>query len=141
MVLVATNYRPISVTTSCSRILERTLNRQITRYVQSNGIPTAFQFGFRSGVLSQGVILYFVETLGQGIKNGNLVHAFLELSKAFDSISYGILLKKVKALNFSHSAIQCIEGFLMKRLLQVTVNGLVFDWIVLKQGVPQGTVL
>ena len=130
------------MTTSFSKFLERTIHRQITMYVEINRILTPFQFGFRSGVSSQDAILYFIETLlRHGIEIGNLVHAvLLDLSKAFDS-SHEILLKKLKSLNFSHSAIQCIERFLTKRLQEVTVNGIVSDWIELKQAVPQGSVL
>ena len=65
---------------------------------------------------------------------------FLDLCKAFDSLSHQILLKKLKLMNFSHSSIEC-TSFLTKRLQQVTLYGIVSDWIELKQGVPQGTVL
>ena len=76
------------------------------------------------------------------IENGNVVHAvFLDLSEAFDSLSHGIFLKKLKSLSFSHSAIECIESFLTKRLQKVTVNKIVSDWIKLKESVPEGTVL
>ena len=47
----------------------------------------------------------------------------------------------MKSLNFFHWAVESIESFLMKRLQQVTVNGMVSDWIELKQGILQGTVL
>ena len=71
-----------------------------------------------------------------------MVHAvFLDLSKDFDSLSQRIFHKKLKTLNFSHSCTECIESFLTKRLQQGTVNGIVSDWMDLKQGVPQGTVL
>ena len=71
-----------------------------------------------------------------------MVHAvFLDLSKDFDSLSQGIFQKKLKTLNFSHSCTECIESFLTKRLQQGKVNGIVSEWMELKQGVPQGTVL
>ena len=38
------------------------------------------------------------------------------------------------------SAIQTVERFLTGRLQQVSVNGVLSEWIELKQGVPQGTV-
>ena len=66
---------------------------------------------------------------------------FLDLSKAFDSLSHEILLKKLNSLNFSASAIETIGSFLSNWLQQVPLNGIVSDWIKLKQGVPQGTVL
>ena len=84
-VLAATNYRPISVTTSVSKILERTSHRQMKTYVERNGILTPFQFGFSSGVSSQNAILYSFETLRHDIENCSLVHAVLvDLSETFD---------------------------------------------------------
>ena len=46
----------------------------------------------------------------------------------------------MKSLIFSHSAIECTESFLTKRLQLVTVNGIVSDWLDLKQDAPQGAV-
>ena len=122
--------------------LEKCLHKQITAYAESRGILTPFQFGFRSKVSAQDAILYFIETIQHEIEIGNIVHAvLLDLSKAFDSLSHQILLKKLESLHFSpSSATQIVESFLTGRLQQVSLNGVLSEWIELKQGVPQGTV-
>ena len=90
----------------------------------------------------QNGILYIIETIQHEIEIGIIVHALLlNLSKACDSISHQILLKKLQSLLFSLSAIQIVECFLAARLQQVSVNSLVSEWIELKQGVPQETVI
>ena len=84
--------------------------------------------------------MYFIETIQHEIEIGNIVHAvLLDLSKAFDSLSHQILLKKLESLHFLHSPTQIVESFLTGRLQQVSVNGVLSEWIELKQGVPQGT--
>ena len=65
----------------------------------------------------------------------------LDLSEAFDSLSHEILLSKLKSLSFLSSAISFIKSFLSDRLQQVSLKGVKSDWIELKQGVPQGTIL
>ena len=50
------NYRPISITTPFSEILEICLHKQITAYTVSPGICTPLQFGFRSRVSAQDAI-------------------------------------------------------------------------------------
>ena len=71
-----------------------------------------------------------------------MVHAvLLDLSKALDSLSHEILSSKLKSLGFSSSDISFIKSFLSDRLRQVSLNSVKLDWIELKQGVPQGTIL
>ena len=45
------------------------------------------------------------------------------------------------SLGFSNGAIALIASFLNKRIQRVNVNGIFSDWIEIKRGVPQGTVL
>ena len=52
-----------------------------------------------------------------------------------------VLLKKLQSLDFSPSTIQTVESFWTGRLQQVSVNGVQSEWIELKQGVPQETVI
>ena len=74
-------------------------------------------------------------------ENENVAAAFLDLSKAFDSISHKILLKKLKNLNFDEKALTMMESYLTQRHQKVTLPTCDSEWIQLYQGVPQGTVL
>ena len=67
--------------------------------------------------------------------------AFLDLSKAFDSIDHLLLLEKLKHLGFSSSAILFIKSYLSNRHQQVVISEAESDWLEVRQGVPQGTVL
>ena len=60
-VLDATNYRPTLITTSFSKILERTLHRQITTYSDNIGTLTPVRCGFRFRVSSQGAIFLLLK--------------------------------------------------------------------------------
>ena len=71
-----------------------------------------------------------------------IVYAVLfDLSKAFDSPSNQIFLGKFQSLHFLPSEIRIVEGFLTGRLHHVSVNGVQSEWMELKQGVSQGTVI
>ena len=67
------NYRPISITTPFSKILDKCLHKQITAYAENRGMLTPLQFGFRSKVSAQDVILSFIETIQHEIEIGNIV--------------------------------------------------------------------
>ena len=136
------NYRPISITTTFSKILEKCIHRQITAYIEEKNLLAPLQFGFRKKVSVEDAVLFFTESVQQEIQDGKIVHAvLLDLSKAFDSLSHEILLSKLKSLGFSFSAINFINSFLSDRMQQVSLNGVKSDWIELKQGVPEGTIL
>ena len=86
--------------------------------------------------------LYATEKIREKVNDKECVcAAFLDLSKAFDSISHDILLEKLKALNFDSNAVSMINSFLRYRIQKVILPSFTSDWIQLYQGVPQGTVL
>ena len=74
------------------------------------GVLTPLQFGFRSKVSAQDAILYLFEAIQHEIESGNTV--LFDLSKAFDSLSHQILLKKLQSLHFSPSATQIVQSVL-----------------------------
>ena len=66
---------------------------------------------------------------------------FLDLSKAFDSINHKILLRRLENIGFDEDSTNLIENYLSERTQRVVLNGIESDWINLKRGVPQGTIL
>ena len=67
--------------------------------------------------------------------------AFLDLSKAFDSISHEIFQEKLEGYHFDFTAIALIKSYLTNRTQKVILQNTSSDWISLYQGVPQVTVL
>jgi len=65
----------------------------------------------------------------------------IDLSKAFDSICHNFLLAKLTAYGVHDSAIKLIQSYLSGRFQRVKCNGKVSDWLPLRCGVPQGSLL
>ena len=141
----AKNYRPISITFAFSKIFEKILHAQITEHLDKFQIMTPFQFGFRKNISTQDALVYVTESIQNQIDSKKIVHAaLLDLSKAFDSISHEVLIEKMLSLGFPNGANALIASFLDKciqSIQRVNVNGIFSDWIEIKRGVPQGTVL
>ena len=66
---------------------------------------------------------------------------FLDLAKAFNSISHVIFLKKAENFNLSQSTFLFLKSFLENRTQCVKLGIDFSDKININHGVPQGTVL
>ena len=75
------------------------------------------------------------------MKKNIITGAFLDLSKAFESISHPTLLHKTKFLCFSEQANTILKSYLENRVQKVKFLKYESNWIALNRGVPQGTVL
>ena len=65
----------------------------------------------------------------------------IDLSKAFDSINHGLLLTKLQAYGFSHSAVKLMASYLVGRQQRVKVQGTFSTYRTITRGVPQGSIL
>jgi hypothetical protein len=90
------NYRPISLLPIFSKILERLLYNQMIEFLERNKILTPVQFGFRKGFSTATAVLKFVENVMKTFENKQSYYThYLDLSKAFDCVSWDILLRKL----------------------------------------------
>ena len=100
------------------------------------------QFGFRVKYSTTDALLYATEIIRKDLDdNQSTAAAFLDLSKALDSMSHEIFLKKLPHLNFDEKAIKTIKNFLSERYQMLKLSISSSDWNQLYQGVAQGTVL
>ena len=87
-------------------------------------------------------LLQLTDDWGQALDNKKDVAVVaINLSKAFDSICQKLLLAKLKAYGVHDSAIKSIQSYLSGRFQRVKCNGNVSDWLPLRCGVPQGSIL
>ena len=66
---------------------------------------------------------------------------FLDLAKEFDSVPHEHLLLKLRCLGIPGELLQWLQSFLTCRFQRVTINSNYSDWLPVKSGVPQGSVL
>jgi hypothetical protein len=66
---------------------------------------------------------------------------YLDFAKAFDSVPHERLSRKVNYLGIEGNVLQWIRNFLVGRRQRVSINGTVSDWLTVRSGVPQGSVL
>ena len=66
---------------------------------------------------------------------------FLDLAKAFDSVDHKILLRKLEKYGIRGNALELMKSYLQNRNHYVTIGSINSSKLILKYGVPQGSVL
>ena len=111
-------------------------------HINKNNLLNKEQFGFQNKKRSKDAVLFFTETVIENHENGkNTARIFLDLEKAFNSISLKIFFKKAECFNFSEPAVNLLKSFLEERSQCVKIGAEVSEHIFVDHGVPQGTVL
>lgn len=136
------NYRPISVLPSISKILEKLLNNRLINYLEKYNILSKAQYGFRHGKSTDDAILdltsYIVNKMDRGEK---CLAVFLDLQKAFDTVSIPTLVSKLEMIGVRDNALRLFKSYLSDRSQRVKIGEHVSKDTSILFGVPQGSVL
>lgn len=136
------NYRPISLLSAPSMVLERVVRSQIVEYMEDNKLFATNQFGFRSNKSTIGAILSMhTKCLRNSDEEEVNAMAFYDLSAAFDCLDADILCGKLAKLGFSKLAVSWIKSYLRGRKQKVMVGNSLSDSMELPFGSPQGSCL
>ena len=136
------NYRPISLLPILSKICERVALNQLTSYLTSNQRISAKQSGNKRWHSTETALISSTDFVLRAIDQKKITAVvYLDMSKAFDTINHAILLKKLKNIGLSSSALQWFESYLSQRNQAVRINSVLSDRLPVVSGVPQGSVL
>jgi hypothetical protein len=137
------DYRPVSILPALSKAMEIIIRRQITGYVERNGMISQYQSGFRANHSTSSTLLRITDDLLIASEEKYVsVLLLLDFSKAFDSVDHRLLCAKLSnQYGFSTSAVAFIRSYLSQRMQCVWVNGGSSECLPVGAGVVQGSVL
>ena len=136
------NYRPISLTSVCCKILEHIIYRYIMEHLNANRILDTNQFGFRVGHSCEQQLISMIEEIQSAMDCRHQVDViFLDFQKAFDTVPHQRLLKKLNHYGIRGNIYNWLDIWLKQRKQRVVVSGYRSNFASVKSGVPQGTVL
>ena len=140
------NYRPISLLSSFSRLLESIVSFELTAFADAYNLFYKHQYGFRAKHSVSHSLLYFTQNILEAINNDKInISIFVDLKKAFDTVCHEILLAKLEHYGVRNVELQWFRNYLSSRTQYVHLNlkGGSFNSCLLqcKCGVPQGSCL
>ena len=101
-----------------------------------------YLFGFRKGYSTEQCLTIMLESWKNALDNKGTAGAILtDLSKAFDCINHNLLLAKLAAYGFDENALLFIQDYLKDRKQRTKINQSYSSRLILKYGVPQGSIL
>ena len=90
------NYRPISLLPSISKIFESVIYQQLMKYLLENKLLSSQQYGFRANHSTELAALNLIDLLTYDLDNGKIpTNIYIDLSKAFDTLQHETLLNKL----------------------------------------------
>lgn len=138
------NYRPISILPAFSKLLEKIVYKQIETFLDRNNTFYKFQYGFRKKHTTSHAIIELIKNIAVNNDKRSkdmTIAVFLDLSKAFDTVSHDILLHKLQTYGIRGVANNWFRSYLTDRKQYTEYNSTKSSVSGVRVGVPQGSIL
>ena len=137
------NYRPISNLEFISKLIERVVLRRLNDHLTTNNLNINHQSGYKKHHSTETLLVTLVnDLLIASDQNTATVVMLLDLSAAFDTVDHNKLLQILESeIGIKGTALKWFRSFISGRCQRVKINGFESEEIIIKFGVPQGSVL
>ena len=136
------NYRPVSLTCICSKILEHIITKHLRLHLYKYNILYDLQHGFRNKRSTETQLIAFTQDILKNLQAGKQTDVIImDFAKAFDKVSHSRWAIKMKSYVITGPICNWIEDFLEGRSQRVVCKGEHSQWASVLSGVPQGSVI
>jgi exonuclease III len=136
------NYRPISLLPTFSKVIERLVHKRLMHYLNSHNLLCQSQYGFLRNSSTEYAILELQNRISNSMgKNEWCAAIFLDLSKAFDTLDHQILSSKLYHLGVRGNALLWFQNYLFNRCQFTEYKSHHSSKQHVPCGVPQGSIL
>ena len=136
------NYRPISLLATFSKIYEKLMHHRLITFLGKNNSLHELQYGFRAGRSCEHALLTAQNSLLHSLnKNKISLLLLIDFSKAFDMVDHNILLYKLQHYGIRGKTLKWLKSYLHERKQYVSINGTNSSSRSITYGIPQGSIL
>ena len=115
--LEASNYRPVS-------ILEKLMQKRLTKFLDQNNIIYEHQFGFQKNKSTTAAVLDLYSQILQTLEKKKIAcSVFLDFAKAFDTVDHKILTKKLEHYGIRGVVNELFVSYFSNRFQTAKING------------------
>ena len=139
---ILSNYRPISLLSNISKILEKLMFSRLLNYLETHQMIYELQFGFRAKHSTNHALIAITQKIKTALQNNqNAIGIFVDFQKAFDTVNHDVLLEKLSKYGVQGTSQKWFKSYLSGRKQYVSLNGVDSSTLNVKHGVPQGSIL
>ena len=131
------NYRPISLLSNTSKVLEQLIYNKVIHHISSFITPQQFGFLKNRSTVQQLLILFDI-IINTDYQSDVI---YFDFRKAFDSVPHNELLFKLKSLGISGTLWLWFKSYLFNRHQCVKINNKYSYLLPVLSGIPQGSIL
>ena len=133
-----TNYRPISILPIVSKVFEKLVHKRLNRYLEYHNILYTNQFGFREKHSTELALISLNNFITNSFEKKDFaLSIFLDFSKAFDTVNFDILIRKLRHYGVRGVVFKCFESYLSTRQQHVIFNNTSSENRLITTRVPQ----
>jgi hypothetical protein len=137
-----TNYRPISLTNTLCKVMEKLVKDNILTFALGNNLITDGQHGFLPSRSTCTEMLECHSDWCSALDNKCVVDVImLDFRKAFDVVPHAKLIYKLSNLGICAATLQWLQAFLAGRSQSIKINDQLSNSSLVTSGVVQGSVL
>ena len=127
---------------SIMKLFGRVIEQRLRSCLEDIGFINEYQSGFRQAESTDDHLFKLSQSVMESFNmREHMVAAFLDVVKAFNNVSHNGLRYKIFMLDLPSKMTRWLSDFLVGRVIQVNMNGFLFDKVSPSAGVPQGSVL
>ena len=136
------NYRPIALTSHMGKIMERMVTDRLTFYIESRGLLSPSQSGFRRGRGTMDPVMCLETEIKKAhVNKESIMAVYFDVEKAYDMVWKEGVMIKLNMMGVAGRVYNWVKEFLFDRCIQVKIGAAMSQKYKVENGTPQGSVI